>query len=90
MNHTVEKLKTEVKQLREQCEELQESRTDAMRELLELKERFQIELTDAQADLMDETINGEGMDRRLSELRTEVSDYLYSINLYIYLQSRFL
>lgn len=74
MHHTVEKLKAEVKKLREQCEELHESRTDAMRELLELKERFQIELSDVQADLMDETINGEGVDRRLSDLRAEVSD----------------
>lgn len=73
LNHTIEKLKVEVKQLREQCEELQESRTDAMKELLELKERFQIELGDTQTDLLDETINGECIDRRLNELRTEVS-----------------
>ncbi|XP_011143581.1 coiled-coil domain-containing protein 102A isoform X1 [Harpegnathos saltator] len=73
LHHTVEKLKAEVKQLREQYEELHESRAGAMRELLELKERFQIELSDAQADLMDETMtNGEGMDRRLSELRAEL------------------
>lgn len=67
-------MKAEVKQLREQCEELHESRADAMRELLELKERFQIELSDAQADLIDETTNGEVMDRRLSELRAKVSN----------------
>ncbi|XP_014486329.1 PREDICTED: coiled-coil domain-containing protein 102A isoform X2 [Dinoponera quadriceps] len=72
LHHTVEKLKAEIKQLREQCDELHESRADAMRELLDLKERFQIELSDAQADLMDETIDGEGMDRRLNELRAEL------------------
>lgn len=70
---TVEKLKAELKQLREQCEELSESRADTMRELSELKERFQLELNDEHiADLIDDTGNGEGMDRRLSELRTEL------------------
>jgi len=80
----VEKLKAEVKQLREQCEELSESKAEAMRELSELKERFQLELSDEHiADLMDNTSNGEGMDRRLTELRTEV-------NYYEHLQSCFL
>ncbi|XP_070164718.1 coiled-coil domain-containing protein 102A [Polyergus mexicanus] len=73
LHRTVEKLKAELKQLREQCEELCESRADTMRELSELKERFQLELNDEHiADLMDDTSNGEGMDRRLSELRTEL------------------
>ena len=80
----MEKLKAEVKQLREQCEELSESKAEAMRELSELKERFQLELSDEHiADLMDNTSNGEGMDRRLTELRTEV-------NYYEHLQSCFL
>ncbi|KAL6422810.1 hypothetical protein ACFW04_010387 [Cataglyphis niger] len=73
LHRTVEKLKAELKQLREQCEELCESRADTMKELSELKERFQLELNDEHiADLMDDTSNGEGMDRRLSELRTEL------------------
>ncbi|XP_011638231.1 LOW QUALITY PROTEIN: coiled-coil domain-containing protein 102A [Pogonomyrmex barbatus] len=73
LHRTVEKLKAEVKQLREQCEELSESRTDAMRELSELKERFQLELSDEHiADLIEHTNNEENMDRRLTELRTEL------------------
>lgn len=80
LHRTVEKLKAELKQLREQCEELCESRADTMRELSELKERFQLELNDEHiADLMDDTSNGEGMDRRLSELRTEVSNFFTDI-----------
>lgn len=75
----MEKLKAEVKQLREQCEELHESRADAVRELLELKERFQLELSDAQTNFMDDTINGESIDRRLSGLRAEVR-VLYCVN----------
>ncbi|XP_071572881.1 coiled-coil domain-containing protein 102B [Temnothorax nylanderi] len=73
LHRTVEKLKAEVRQLREQCEELSESRAGAMRELSELKERFQLELSDEHiADLIDNTNNGESMDRRLTELRTEL------------------
>ncbi|KAL0108408.1 hypothetical protein PUN28_015154 [Cardiocondyla obscurior] len=73
LHRTVEKLKAEVKQLREQCEQLSESRADAMRELSELKERFQLELSDEHlVDLMDNTSNGESMDRRLTEMRLEL------------------
>lgn len=73
LHRTVEKLKAELKKLREQCEELSESRADTMKELSQLKERFQFELNDEHiADLIDDTSNGEGMDRRLSELRTEL------------------
>jgi len=82
LHHTVEKLKAEIKQLREQCEELSENRADAVRELSELKERFQIELSDEHiADLIDEASNGDGMDRRLNELRAEVSN-LYKFLMY--------
>lgn len=75
----MEKLKAEVRQLREQCEELSERKADAMRELSELKGRFQLELSDEHiADLIDNTTNGESMDRRLTELRTEVSQVFKS------------
>ncbi|CAB0032278.1 unnamed protein product [Trichogramma brassicae] len=66
----VEKLNSEIKKLKKACEELKESRTDVMRELLEIKsENFQGEL---QSDLADETINKEGQDSRLTELRLEL------------------
>lgn len=68
----MEKLKAEVTQLKKQCEELQEDKAQAIRELLELKDRFHIELSDVQANLIDEASGREGMNRRLSELRTEV------------------
>lgn len=63
----MEKLRTEMIQLGERCEELETSRAEAMRELTEMRERFQTELSAARADLIDE-----GMDQRLCELRTEV------------------
>ncbi|XP_015607238.1 coiled-coil domain-containing protein 102A isoform X2 [Cephus cinctus] len=68
----MEKLKVEVIELRERCDQLQQSKAETTKELLELKDRFQKELNAAQADLMDETSNREGMDRRLSDLRTEL------------------
>ncbi|OAD55492.1 hypothetical protein WN48_04745 [Eufriesea mexicana] len=55
-----------------QCEELEESKAEITRELLELKERFQIELSDVQAGIIDEVSSREGMNRRLCELRTEL------------------
>ncbi|XP_015182069.1 PREDICTED: coiled-coil domain-containing protein 102A isoform X2 [Polistes dominula] len=72
LQRDMEKLKLEVTQLQDKCVELQESRTEAMRELLELKERYQDELSSTHNDLVVETLSMEGMDHRLSELWTEL------------------
>ncbi|XP_076170726.1 coiled-coil domain-containing protein 102A isoform X1 [Ptiloglossa arizonensis] len=72
LHRGIEKLKSEIIQLRKQCEELEENKAQAMRELLILKDRFQIELSDVQANIIDEASSREGMHRRLSELRTEL------------------
>ncbi|XP_076662889.1 coiled-coil domain-containing protein 102A isoform X3 [Andrena cerasifolii] len=72
LHRGMEKLKAEVTQLKKQCEELQEDKAQAIRELLELKDRFHIELSDVQANLIDEASGREGMNRRLSELRSEL------------------
>lgn len=72
LHRGMEKLKAEVVQLRKQCGELVESKDEAIKELLELKERFQFELSDVQADIIDQASSREGMNRRLCELRAEV------------------
>ncbi|XP_033183626.2 coiled-coil domain-containing protein 102A isoform X1 [Bombus vancouverensis nearcticus] len=72
LHRSMEKLKAEIIQLREQCEELEESKADVTRELLELKDRFQIKLSDVQAGIIDEASSREGMNRRLCELRAEL------------------
>lgn len=72
LHRGMEKLKAEVTQLKKQCEQLQEDKAQAIRELLELKDRFHIELSDVQANLIDEASGREGMNRRLSELRSEL------------------
>lgn len=72
LHHGMEKLKAEIMQLRKQCEELEESKAEITRELLELKDRFQIEFSDVQAGIIDEASSREGMNRRLCELRAEL------------------
>ncbi|CAL7940341.1 unnamed protein product [Xylocopa violacea] len=72
LHRGMEKLKLEIIQLRKQCEELEESKAETARELLELKDRFQIELSDVQAGIIDEATSREGMNRRLCELRAEL------------------
>ncbi|XP_012340953.1 coiled-coil domain-containing protein 102A isoform X2 [Apis florea] len=72
LHHGMEKLKAEIMQLRKQCEELEESKAEITRELLELKDRFQIEFSDIQAGIIDEASSREGMNRRLCELRAEL------------------
>ncbi|XP_043527017.1 coiled-coil domain-containing protein 102A isoform X3 [Frieseomelitta varia] len=72
LHRGLEKLKTEIIQVRKQYEELEESKADVTRELLELRDRFQLELSDVQAGIVDEASSREGMNRRLCELRTEL------------------
>lgn len=72
LHRGLEKLKTEIIQVRKQYEELEESKADVTRELLKLKDRFELELSDVQADIVDEASSREGMNRRLCELRTEL------------------
>ncbi|XP_076375296.1 coiled-coil domain-containing protein 102B isoform X2 [Megalopta genalis] len=72
LHRGMEKLKAEIIQLRKQCDDLEESKAKAMRDLLELKDRFHIELGDMQANLIDDSSSRDSMNRRLSELRTEL------------------
>lgn len=69
----MEKLRAEIIQLRKQCDDLEDSKAKAMRELLELKDRFHTELGEAQSNLIDDASSRDSMNRRLSELRAEVS-----------------
>ncbi|KAH0535707.1 coiled-coil domain-containing protein 102A [Cotesia glomerata] len=71
-SQSLEQLRLEVMSLRSRCDELQKSRADVLKELSDLKEQYQIELLAAQADLLDEAANREGMDQRLNELRGEL------------------
>ncbi|XP_015429976.1 PREDICTED: coiled-coil domain-containing protein 102A [Dufourea novaeangliae] len=72
LHRGMEKLKAEITQLRKQCDEIEESKAETMRELLELKDRFHIELSDVQANLIDDASSRDSMNHRLSELRAEL------------------
>lgn len=72
LHRSMEKLKSEVIQLRARCDDLNESKAGLTRELSELKDRYQVDILTAQADLFDETSNREGMDQRMNELRCEL------------------
>lgn len=72
LHHTIEKLSTELQEIKEKCEELRESRQEAVRELLTLQDQHQEELRLVRQDLQDETNSREGMDRRINDLRAEV------------------
>ena len=75
----MEKLRCEIAQLKSKCEELQDSRSEVLKELLDIKGRSQGELSASQADLIDEVTNRDGIDRRLAELRNEVIYILHFI-----------
>lgn len=72
LHRAMEKLKTEVIQLRLKCNELNDNKCELIRELTELKDRYQIDVLTAQADLLDETSTRENMDQRMNELRCEL------------------
>ncbi|XP_031826390.1 coiled-coil domain-containing protein 102A isoform X2 [Nomia melanderi] len=72
LHRGMEKLRAEIIQLRKQCDDLEESKAKAMRELLELKDRFHTELGEAQSNLIDDASSRDSMNRRLSELRAEL------------------
>ncbi|XP_044014568.1 coiled-coil domain-containing protein 102A isoform X1 [Aphidius gifuensis] len=72
LHRAMEKLKAEVIQLRLKCNELNDNKCDLLRELTELKERYQVDVLTAQADLLDETSTRENMDQRMNELRCEL------------------
>ncbi|XP_018333156.1 coiled-coil domain-containing protein 102A-like [Agrilus planipennis] len=69
----VEKLSNELQEMKEKCEELRQSRQDAVRELLSLQDQHQEEIILIKADLQEEAASRGGMDRRINDLRSEVS-----------------
>lgn len=64
---------TELQEIKEKCEELRLAKQDAVRELLTLQEQQRAELRIINNTLCEETAARESLERRLCELRTEVS-----------------
>ena len=73
LHRTIEKLTAELVELKDKCEELREARQSVVKEMLMLQDQHQEEIRMAKADLQDEASTREGMDRRINDLRAEVS-----------------
>ncbi|XP_065162132.1 coiled-coil domain-containing protein 102A-like isoform X2 [Atheta coriaria] len=72
MHHTLERLGSEVQELKEKLEECREARQEAVREMLTLQDTHQEEIRLLKCDLQDETNTRDGMDRRINDLRAEL------------------
>ncbi|KAJ8667269.1 hypothetical protein QAD02_008931 [Eretmocerus hayati] len=72
LHRVVKKLRGEVAHLTQKCEKLQNSRSEAIKELLEMKSRCEEGSHSSQADSIDEMNEREGLDHRLSELQQEL------------------
>lgn len=68
----MEKVVQELQDTKDKCEELRGAKQDAVRELLTLQEQQRAELRIITNTLLEETTARENLERRLSELRTEV------------------
>lgn len=72
MHKNLEKVVQELQDAKDKCEELRGAKQDAIRELLTLQEQQRAELRIINNSLMEEMSARECLERRISELRTEV------------------
>lgn len=69
----MEKLTAELDEMKEKCEELRVAKQDAVRELLTFQEQHKAELRILHNSQQEEAAARENLERKLCELRTEVS-----------------
>ncbi|XP_055602136.1 coiled-coil domain-containing protein 102A isoform X2 [Uranotaenia lowii] len=67
-----EKLRQDMQELRDKCEELRAAKQDAVRELLTLQEQHRVEMRITNNSLQEEVSTRDNLERRLAELRTEL------------------
>ncbi|XP_039964045.1 coiled-coil domain-containing protein 102A isoform X1 [Bactrocera neohumeralis] len=72
LHKTIEKLTLEIQEVRDRQEELRLAKQEAVRELLTLQEQHRAEMRIINNSLHEETASRENLERRLSELRTEL------------------
>lgn len=68
----MEALSLEINEISERQQELRNAKQEAVRELLTLQEQHRAEVRIVNNSLQEETSSRENLERRLSELRTEV------------------
>lgn len=72
---TIEKLTTELEDIKEKYEEVRSAKQEAVRELLTLQEQHKAELRILTNSQIEEANARENLERKLCELRTEVRKY---------------
>ncbi|KAM7356906.1 coiled-coil domain-containing protein 102B [Cochliomyia hominivorax] len=72
LHKNIEKLSLEIQEVRERQEELRSAKQEAVRELLTLQESHRAEMRIINNSLQEEIAARENLERRLSELRTEL------------------
>uniref|UniRef100_A0A182NI49 Myosin tail domain-containing protein n=1 Tax=Anopheles dirus TaxID=7168 RepID=A0A182NI49_9DIPT len=72
VHRTLEKVRHDMQEMRDKCEELRAAKQDAVRELLTLQEQHRVEMRITHNSLQEEIAARETLERRLCELRTEL------------------
>lgn len=73
MQQNAEKLVTELEEVKDKCEELRGAKQDAVRELLTIQEQHRAELRILSNSQQDDIAARESLERRMADLRVEVS-----------------
>lgn len=72
VHKSIDKFRLEMEEYRDKCEELRAAKQDAVRELLTMQEQHRAELRITNNSLQEEINARESLERRLSDLRTEL------------------
>lgn len=76
LHKTIERLHSELQEAKEKCEDLKLAKQETVRELLTLQDKHRDTIQQIQSDLQDETSSRESVDRRMADLRAEVSKFM--------------
>ena len=83
LHKTIEKLRTDLQEAKDKCEDLKLAKQETVRELLALQDRHRDTIQQIQSDLQDETSSRESVDRRMADLRAEVGIISAELQSYI-------
>lgn len=75
---TIEKLSTELEDVKEKYEEMRSAKQEAVRELLTLQEQHKAELRILTNSQMEEANARENLERKICELHSEVNRFCFS------------
>lgn len=83
LHKTIEKLRADLQEAKDKCEDLKLAKQETVRELLALQDRHRDTIQQIQSDLQDETSSRESVDRRMADLRAEVGIISAELQSYI-------